>query len=72
LTYIYTSLASATDDLDFFGGSPVPAWGYVPVPGADGCDPLVTNIRINPKGAFVGSPVVPNPSFNLNFRVCVK
>ncbi|MBA4382209.1 MAG: hypothetical protein C0406_06540, partial [Sideroxydans sp.] len=72
LTYTYTSLASAADDLDFFGGAPVPAWGYVPVPGADGCDPLVTNIRINPKGAFVGSPVAPSPSFNLNFRVCVK
>jgi uncharacterized repeat protein (TIGR01451 family) len=72
LTYTYTGLNNLADDLDFFGGTPTPAWGYVPVPGADSCDPLVTNIRINPKGIFVGNPVVPNPSFNLNFRVCIK
>lgn len=72
LSYTYTGLNNLTDDLDFFGGTPTPAWGYVPIPGADGCDPLVTNIRINPKGTFVGNPVAPNPSFNLNFRVCVK
>jgi uncharacterized repeat protein (TIGR01451 family) len=72
LTYTFTALNSATDDLDFFGGAPVPAWGYVPVPGSDGCDPLVQQMRVNPKGTFVGSPVAPSPSFNLNFRVCVK
>lgn len=72
LTYTYAGLNNLTDDLDFFGGTPTPAWGYVPVPRADGCDPLVTNIRINPKGTFIGNPVAPNPSFNLNFRVCIK
>ncbi len=72
LTYTFTSLSSAADDLDFFGGTPVAAWGYVPVPGADGCDPLVSQIRVSPKGMFAGSPTAPSPSFNLNFRVCVK
>lgn len=71
LTYTFGGLNSATDDLDFFGGAS-PAWGYVPTPGADGCDPLVQQIRVNPKGAFVGNPTAPNPSFNLSFRVCVK
>ena len=50
----------------------VPVWGYVPVAGADGCDPLVTHIKFNPKGTFVGNPTPPSPSFDLNFRVCVK
>ena len=73
LTYNYTSLASMTDDIDFFGGTPVAAWGYVPTPDPiTGCDPLVSQIKISPKGIFVGSPVAPSPSFNLNFRVCVK
>lgn len=72
LTYTFTALNNLTDDIDFFGGTPIPAWGYVPVPGADGCDPLVTNLRINPKGTFVGSPTAPNPSFQVTFRVCVQ
>jgi uncharacterized repeat protein (TIGR01451 family)/fimbrial isopeptide formation D2 family protein len=71
LTYIYTALNNLADDLDFSSNNGV-SWGYVPTPGADGCDPLVTNIRINPKGAFVGNPAPPQPSFTLNFRVCVK
>jgi uncharacterized repeat protein (TIGR01451 family) len=71
LTYTFTALNSLTDDIDFYGGA-TPAWGYVPVPGADGCDPLVSNMRISPKGTFVGNPTAPSPSFNLNFRVCVK
>ncbi|MDH2917500.1 MAG: hypothetical protein PXX77_11575, partial [Gallionella sp.] len=37
-----------------------------------GCDATITHLRINPKGTFVGSPTAPSPSFNLNFRVCVK
>ncbi len=71
LTYTFTALNNMADDVDFFGGA-IPAWGYVPVPGADGCDPLVTNLRISPKGTFVGNPAAPSPSFQLTFRVCVK
>jgi len=37
-----------------------------------GCDATITHLRINPKGTFVGNPAAPSPSFNLNFRVCVK
>ena len=44
----------------------------MPTPGADGCDPGVTNLRINPKGTYAGNATPPNPSFSLNFRVCVK
>jgi len=80
LTYTYNAAALTNPttsapfpDLQFFGGAPTPAWGYVPVPNAvDGCDPLVSQVRINPKGIFAGSPTAPSPSFILQFRVCVK
>jgi len=45
---------------------------YDPITGCDTTVPPITNIRINPKGTFYGSTVVPNPSFQLTFRVCVK
>lgn len=67
LTYTFTALNSLTDDASFSNDNGV-TWTYIPIPGADGCDPLVTNLRLNPKGIFVGG----NTSFDLNFRVCVK
>ena len=71
LTYTFIALGNMVDDVDFSndGGT---TWTYVPTPGGDGCDPLVTKLRINPKGTFVGSATLPNPSFSVNFRVCVK
>ena len=51
LTYTFTSLASATDDVSFSsdGGA---TYSYAPTPNANGVDPAVTHIRINPKGTF--------------------
>ena len=44
-------------------------WDYVPSdPDADGIDPNVTDIRINPKGDFVGA----GANFTLSFRVRLK
>ncbi len=66
LTYTYTSLASTTDDLAFSnnGGA---TWVYVPTPNANGVDPAVTHLRINPKASLNG-----NSSFQLLFRVRVE
>lgn len=51
-------------------------WTATPSPdGVTGCDtsaPAITHIRVNPKGAFVGDPVPPSPSFLITFRVCVQ
>jgi hypothetical protein len=69
LSYTFAALSDSGDDVDFYNGT---TWTYVPVPGADGCDPLVTNLRIHPKGTFVGAAAPPNPGFSLSFRVCVK
>jgi uncharacterized repeat protein (TIGR01451 family) len=71
LSYSFATLGSSSDDVNFSNNSGV-TWTYVPIPGADGCDPLVTNMRINPKGTFVGTAAPPNPGFSLSFRVCVK
>src|SRR4030095_11990187 len=71
LTYTFTSLASATDDIEFSnnGGSP---WTYTPGAAANGCDTAVTNVRISPKGTFVADTGTPDPSFTLRFRICLK
>jgi hypothetical protein len=71
LTYTFTSLASATDDVDFSkdGGT---TWTYTPVPNGAGCDPAVTHLRVRPRGAFAQDTGTPDPSFTLRFRVCVK
>jgi len=71
LTYTFTALGDMADDVSFSkdGGA---TWTAVPVPAADGCDPTITHIRVNPKGTFVGNATPPSPSFSLGFRVCVR
>ncbi len=71
LTYTFTSLASATDDVEFSndGGT---TWTYTPVAGLYGCDTAVTNLRVNPKGTFVADTATPDPSLTLRFRICVE
>jgi uncharacterized repeat protein (TIGR01451 family) len=71
LSYTFAALGSSADDLDFSNNSGA-TWTYVPTPGADGCDPLVTNVRVNPKGQFVGTAAPAHPGFFVNFRICVK
>jgi hypothetical protein len=66
LTYSFTSLANATDDLEFSnnGGA---SWTYVPTIDANGVDANVTHVRIRPKGSMV-----PGSSFTINLRGLVK
>jgi hypothetical protein len=71
LTYTFTSLASATDDLEFStdGGA---TWTYTPVANPAGCDPAVTHLRVRPQGSFALDSGTPDPGFSLRFRVCVE
>lgn len=71
LTYSFVALNNLTDDVDFSTDNGV-TWTAVPVPGANGCDPLINKIRINPKGVFLGSTTTPYPNFTLRFRVCLQ
>lgn len=66
LTYTFTSLASAADDVRFSNDSGA-TYTYTPTPNANGVDPAVTHIRINPKGSFAGGR-----DFSLVFRVRVE
>lgn len=72
MSYIFAGLAATeanppNDDVDFSNDDGA-TWNYVPTPDADGFDPLVTNIRVNPKGALPGATGGNNPSFQVIFR----
>jgi hypothetical protein len=65
LTYSFISLASVTDDIEFSnnnGGS----WTYTPVANGNGTDPLVTTVRLRPKGTMAASSTL---AFKLRYRV---
>ncbi len=66
LTYTFTSLASAGDDVSFSNDNGA-TYTYTPTPNANGVDPAVTHIRINPKGSFNSAS-----SFSVTLRVRVE
>ena len=71
LSYTFASLGSSTDDIEFSndGGG---TWTYTPVDSGDGSDPAVTDIRINPKGIFVGPSGGGDPNFEVQFKAIVR
>jgi len=71
LTYTFSGLANAGDDLEFSnnGGA---SWVYTPVADANGCDPAVTHIRVRPKGTMAAASGAGNPFFEVRFRVRVN
>lgn len=66
LTYSYSGLVSPIDDVSFSNDNGA-TYTYTPTPNANGVDPAVTHIRINPKGVFN-----PNTNFSVVFRVRVE
>ncbi|MGQ0430756.1 MAG: DUF7933 domain-containing protein [Gammaproteobacteria bacterium] len=66
LTYTFTSLASATDDVAFSNDGGV-SYAYTPVPDANGVDPAVTHVRVNPQGSFNAAS-----NCQLQFRVRIE
>lgn len=65
LTYAFTSLASATDDIEFSnnGGA---SYVYTPVADVNGADAAVTHVRLRPKGTMAASSTI---SFRMRYRV---
>lgn len=65
LTYTFTSLASATDDIEFSnnGGT---TWTYTPVADGNGADAAVTTVRMRPKGVMAASSTL---AFQLRYRI---
>jgi hypothetical protein len=47
-------------------------YGYEPSDNGTGCDPDVTNIRVNPKGVLAADTGGGAPGFNLVFQAIVN
>jgi hypothetical protein len=71
LSYTFTSLDSTTDDVDFSDNGGV-TYSYTPADNGTGCDPAVTNIRINPKGILAADTGSGAPGFDLTFLALVN
>jgi len=71
LTYTYIALDDLTDDLAFSSDSGS-SYAYTPSPDVDGYDSAVTNVRVNPKGAFFGDTGSGIPGFQIRYKVRVK
>lgn len=65
LTYGFTSLANATDDIEFSTNNGT-SWTYTPSANANGADPAVTNVRMRPKGVMAAGSTL---TFRLRYRV---
>jgi hypothetical protein len=71
LSYTFTALGDPGDDVAFSNDSGV-TYTYTPAPDANGVDTAVTNIRINPKNAFLGDSGSGATSANLVFKTIVQ
>lgn len=71
LSYTFTSLASAADNLSFSNNNGA-SFVYTPVANANGFDAAVTHIRINPQGAFTCATTGAQPNALFEFDVGVK
>jgi hypothetical protein len=65
LTYSFTDLASATDNIDFSNNSGS-TWTYTPVANGNGVDPNVTTVRLRPQGTMAASSTA---TFRLRYRI---
>ena len=70
LSYTFTSLASTTDDIDF--STDGISYAYVPVADAEGFDPMVRFVRVNPAGSFGGLNGTTARTFSLRLRIRIE
>lgn len=71
LSYTFISLASSADDVDFSNDGGL-TYIYTPTANAQGCDPAVTDIQINPKGTFAADAGAGSPNAEFLMRVIVN
>ena len=75
LAYTFSSLpsplADPLDDVSFSNDGGL-SFTYAPAAIANGTDPAVTHIRVNPKGLFVGDAGGGAPNFQIFFKTIVK
>lgn len=65
LAYSFSSLSSASDNLEF-SNNDGSSFAYTPVADGDGCDTAVTDFRVRPSGAFAGGATF---TITVRFRV---
>lgn len=65
LTYTFGGVGSNTDDVSF--STDGVNWNYTPNPGADGTDPAIRHVRVNPKGSMN-----PSSNFSVVLRTLIK
>lgn len=71
LSYSFTSLASAADNVSFSNDGAT-SYVYSPTADANLCDTTVTHLKISLGGIFGASDGTNHPSFSVQFRVRVK
>jgi hypothetical protein len=71
LTYTFASLGNIGDDVSFSNNNGA-TYTYTPVANANGVDLAVTNIRINPKGTFLGNTGGNDRQANFAFKLVVQ
>lgn len=71
LGYSFVALDDPDDDVAFSDDGGV-TFDYEPSANADGVDPAVTTIRINPKGDLAGSIGAGDPSMQISFKAVVQ
>ncbi|MDO8445857.1 MAG: ice-binding family protein [Deltaproteobacteria bacterium] len=71
LSYSFTNLASAADNLSFSNNGAT-SYVYSPTADANQCDASVTHLKISLGGIFSASDGTNHPSFSIKFRVRVK
>jgi hypothetical protein len=71
LAYTYLGLTSPSDDLEFSNDNGL-SFLYQPTAGSDGTDPVVTHVRVKPRGTFLPSGPGGDPKFSLRFGVRVR
>ena len=73
LSYTFTNLADAADDLDFSNtAGPGYNWAYTPTPNASGVDPNVRAVRIHLRGTMAPKTGAVAPGFQLHLRMRVR
>ena len=71
LSYSFVTLDDTGDDIAFSDDGGL-TWDYEPSANAEGVDPAVTNIRVNPKGVFAANSGGSDPSATFSFKLVVQ
>ena len=70
LSYVFGGLGDPGDSLEF--STDGASFRYVPSPDADGFDPAVRYVRVNPDGSFAAADNGITREFSLRFRVRIR